>query len=159
MAGAIACAAAILLGLASAGPATAQGHVALGISINPPLNAALTEQYTKAAGAPPAVEMWFRDFDAPLFYSTELAQVESIGATPMVTWDPMDNGVVVPYASIVAGQFDSYLKAQADYVASTHKLVYIRLIHEMNVPSPQSPWGPGSSAGSPSNSSRRGATS
>jgi len=146
-AGALACAATILFGLTSPSPAAAQGHVALGISINPPLNAALTEQYIQAAGAPPAVEMWFRDFDAPLFYSTELAQVESIGATPMVTWDPMNNGVVVPYASIVAGQFDSYFKSQADYVASTHNLVYIRLMHEMNVRPPGSPWGPGSRAG------------
>jgi Glycosyl hydrolase family 26 len=147
--GALACAASVLFALLGASQASAQGHVALGVAINPPLNAALTHQYIQAAGAPPAVEMWFRDFDAPLFYSTELAQVHSIGATPMVTWDPMSNGVVVPYANIVDGQFDSYFKAQADYVASTHTAVDIRLMHEMNVPPPGSAWGPGSSAGTP----------
>lgn len=147
--GALVCATTILFGLLYAGQAAAQGHVELGIAINPPLNAALTEQYVQAAGARPAVEMWFRTFDTPLFYSTELAQVDSIGATPMVTWDPMADGSLVTYPEILSGAFDSYFKAQADYVASTHQLIYIRLMHEMNVPSPDTPWGPGSAAGTP----------
>jgi hypothetical protein len=138
---------AILLGLVATGQAAARGHVALGIAVNPPLNTTLTQQYIRAAGASPAVEMWFRDFDAPLFYTTELAQVHSIGATPMVTWDPMADGSVVPFAAIIKGQYDHYFTAQADYVASEHVLVYIRLMHEMNVHSTETPWGPGSSAG------------
>lgn len=144
--GALACATTILFGLSYAGQAAAQGHVALGVAINPPLNAALTGQYTKAAGARPAVEMWFRDFDAPLFYSAELAQVNSIGATPMVTWDPMAKGSLVTYNEILKGAFDNYFKAQADYVASTRQPIYIRLMHEMNLRPPGSPWGPGSAA-------------
>jgi mannan endo-1,4-beta-mannosidase len=147
--GTLVCATTILFGLLYAGQAAAQGHVALGIAINPPLNAALTEQYIQAAGAPPAVEMWFRDFDAPLFYSAELTQADSIGATPMVTWDPMANGSLVTYTEILSGAFDNYFKAQADYVASTHQLIYIRLVHEMNVPPPGTPWGPESAAGTP----------
>ncbi len=74
--------------------------------------------------------------------------VTSIGATPMITWQPQ--ATPVPGASpsaqpdfslvqVASGRYDSYIRAWADQARAFGKVVYVRLMHEMN--GKWYPWG------------------
>jgi mannan endo-1,4-beta-mannosidase len=122
---------------------SAGAAVELGITTSPPLDSTQLQQYTAVAGVPPRIEMWFTNFGSSLLWSGSVAKVEAIGATPMVTWDPMDGSSVIPFADIAAGKYDSYLQAQAVAARQAQVPIYVRFAHEMNLTTAASPWGPG----------------
>jgi mannan endo-1,4-beta-mannosidase len=132
----------LLIPLAFARPAAAS--VELGITTNPPLDPAQLQAYTAAAGQPPKIEMWFASFGSPLFWSSAISAVESAGATPMVTWDPMIGSEAVSFSDIATGRYDSYLESQAYLARHAGFPIYVRFAHEMNESSASTPWGPGS---------------
>ncbi len=58
--------------------------------------------------------MWYRGFDQPLMYSSEMANLSARGSTPMVSLEPVDiNGNDIPLAKIAAGEYDSYIHKAA----------------------------------------------
>lgn len=134
-----------VVGLALVFAQSALASVDLGITTSPPLDPQQVQAYTAAAGEPPKIEMWFTNFGAPLFWSSAIPAVESVGATPMVSWDPMINGQLVPFAAIADGYYDSYIASQALLAKQARVLIYVRFAHEMNEQSSASPWGPGTS--------------
>jgi beta-mannanase len=70
------------------------------------------------------------------------------GATPLITWDPeLTGGVGVPLSQIVAGDYDTYIQAQAEAAASWHRTIYVRFGQEMNLSG--SPFGPGVNGNTP----------
>jgi hypothetical protein len=85
--------------------------------------------------------MWFQNFDEPLFYDDQLANVRDLGTLPIITWEPIIDGEGVPLVDIVEGKHDDYLMDSAQAAVRAGAPLYIRFAHEMNLPS--SLWGPG----------------
>lgn len=116
--------------------------VSLGVNIDDaPDQLAPMQDYASAAGANPAIVMWYQAWSEPLYYSNQIANLSTIGATPMITWDPAINGVGIPLAQIAAGAYDSIIQSAATLAVAYGKPMYIRLGHEMNLG--ESLWGPG----------------
>ncbi len=74
--------------------------------------------------------------------------VVSLGATPMVTWEPQETPTPGEAASaqpdfslaeILTGRYDAYIRSWAGQVRAFGHVVYIRLMHEMN--GEWYPWG------------------
>ena len=69
--------------------------------------------------------------------ASTLSQIGAHGSVPFVTWNPTDfSGATDPatfaLANITAGNFDTYLQAQAATLAAYGKPVFVRTMHEMN---------------------------
>ncbi len=132
-------------------PAAAQAAttpIALGVNIdNAPDQMSALQSYAQVAGANPAIVMWYQAWSEPLYYSDQLSNMKAFGGVPMITWDPIVNGVGVPLSDIVAGNYDSYILAQAKAAAAWGSLMYIRFAHEMNLSG--SPFGPGNNGNTP----------
>ena len=112
-------------------------------SIGHPL--ALQESFSDwetAAGTPTPFPMKFVNY------------VSGLGAAPIITWQPQQYGTVnltgsalqtaeAPFAlsQIIAGRWDPYIRSWADQARGYGKLVYVRLMHEMN--GSWYPWGNG----------------
>jgi hypothetical protein len=123
-------------------------RIALGVTVlNAPGELSVLQNYIGLAGRAPAIVMYFRGFDEPLFYSTEERNLRLIDATPMVTWGPDIDGVGLSLAAVAAGRYDSYLQAEARAAKRWGRLMYIRFAHEMNLQA--SPWGPGRNGNTP----------
>ena len=140
----IASTAGALVAVSTARPANATptpSPIALGVSVSDPGKPADLNAYISAAGRNPAIVMWFQSFDEPLYYSNQLPTVDSLGATPMITWVPVHAGVGIRLRDIATGAEDTYLKQQAASAGAWGKPMFIRFAHEMNLTS--SPWGPG----------------
>lgn len=92
--------------------------------------------YVTQVGVAPKIVMWFQSWAEPLFYSSQMPNVASVGAIPMITWEPWDGNpnTVAKYAprNIVRGDFDSYIWASARMAAAYGKPMFIRFAHEMN---------------------------
>jgi hypothetical protein len=125
-----------------------QPPIALGVNIaNAPDQAGPLQSYVSLAHQNPAIVMWYQQWSEPLFYSDQLPNVSAVGAIPMITWDPIFNGVGIPLSQITAGRYDAYIKSAADAAAASKNPMYIRLGHEMNVSS--SLFGPGQNGNTP----------
>src|SRR5581483_8582485 len=115
--------------------------LAIGVNINQaPDQAAQLSSYVSLTGRAPAIVMWYQQWSEPLFWSSQLPHVQAIGAIPMITWDPIYQGNGIPLSQIVAGSYDTYLKAQADAAKAWKGPIFVRLGHEMNLAG--SPFGP-----------------
>jgi hypothetical protein len=122
--------------------------VAIGVNVaNAPGYRAPLERYSKLVHHRPALVMWYQQWSEPLFYSTQLPHVASLGALPLITWDPSLNGRGISLRQIAAGKYDSYVEASARAAAAWHRPIYIRFAHEMNLSG--SPFGPGHTGDSP----------
>jgi hypothetical protein len=115
--------------------------IRLGINIDGFPDTSALQNYTSLAGAPPAIVMWYQQWSEPLFYAKQLSDVTSVGATPMVTWDPTLNGVGVPLVDISDGTYDPYIRSAALDAKAWGKPLYVRFAHEMNLS--DSAFGPG----------------
>jgi hypothetical protein len=127
-----------------AGFASAEGRapIALGVNIaNAPDRLQPLRRYVRLVDRRPALVMWYQQWSEPLTWSTQLSNTMRIGAIPVITWDPIRNGVGIPLAKIAAGDYDSYLRASAETAAAWGRPIYIRFGHEMNLAT--SPFGPG----------------
>ena len=146
-------AAACLAGSIAAGQArsapspTPENKVALGVSVSDPGRPPDLDNYVAAVGQKPAIVMWFQSFDEPLYYNNQMPVVESLGAIPMITWDPAHGGVGVPLRDIAAGAENTYLKQAAAAAVAWGKPMFIRFAHEMNLS--DNPWGAGVDGNTP----------
>ncbi len=140
--GALVLAAATLFS-APATSAASASPIALGVNIAqvPDQSQPLTD-YDTLAGRPPAILMWYQEWSEPLYWSAQSANMANISAVPMITWDPMMNGVGIPLSQITSGAYDSVIRAAAQAAVAFKRLMYIRLGHEMNLSG--SPFGSGS---------------
>ncbi len=89
--------------------------------------------FADLVGRRPSIVMWYQSWSEPLFWSSQPAMVAAEQATPLITWDPVVDGAGVPLSQIAAGDYDSYLVAQARAAASWGRVIYVRFAHEMNV--------------------------
>ncbi len=120
--------------------------VALGVNTAGAPGQAIT-QFTRLVGTAPKIVMWFETWDGPLLYGADMSAATSVGAIPMLTWDPILHGRGIPLAAIAAGRYDGYIRAAARQAKAFGRLVYIRFAHEMNLPA--SPIGPGHNGDTP----------
>ncbi len=139
---ALAVAAASVLAFGVASSAAFAAPISIGVNVgNGPGNPAALDQYTSAAGRAPAIVMWYQAWSEPLYYSSQMPDVLSRGATPMITWDPANGSGGIPLRDIASGAWDSYIDQSAEAARAVGQPIYIRFAHEMNLSS--SPWGPG----------------
>jgi hypothetical protein len=131
---------------ASIDPLATGTKVALGVSPGAP-TAGEIASFTRLVDARPRIVMWFQQWSEPLFYPQQLRAVAEEGATPMITWDPISDGVGIPLAAIAQGRYDYYLRSAAIAAASWPGRIYVRLGHEMNLAG--SPFGPGHDGDTP----------
>jgi hypothetical protein len=126
-------------------PLAEGSKVALGLNTDGPPAAAI-ESFSRLAGARPRIFMWYQTWDGP-FDASEIHTVESLGAIPMITWDPQFGATGIPLSEIAAGRYDHYIKSAADAAAAWKHTVYIRFGHEMNLAG--APFGPGHDGNTP----------
>ncbi|HWA54645.1 MAG TPA: hypothetical protein VG816_10770 [Solirubrobacterales bacterium] len=139
---------ALTLGAAASAPA-ASASIQLGAYVREaPGSTQKLDEYANLVGQRPAIVMWYRGFDQPLMYSSEMANLSARGATPMVSLEPVDvNGNDIPLAKIASGEYDSYIHKAAAVAKGWNSRLLIRFAYEMNL-SPRAgiPWGGGPSA-------------
>jgi len=137
---------------AAATPAAAAppAGIALGAYVAPaPVpgapNAAIAA-LTSGIGRGLAIFQTFQDWETtagvPQPFPTAFATyVSSVGATPMITWQPQatppagSSPASQPDFSLVqlaSGRYDPYITGWADQARAFTKVVYVRLMHEMN---------------------------
>jgi mannan endo-1,4-beta-mannosidase len=127
-------------GSASENPIPPQfGFAVEGLPARPGLNA-----LERATGIQPRVVLFYLQWpskpEARLFPGDALRAIESIGALPVLTWEPMilDTGKserMIPAESITAGRYDNYLERFARESRQFGKPILIRFGHEMNLAS------------------------
>jgi glycosyl hydrolase family 26 len=120
--------------------ARSQG-VAVGVSLPSGSSLSGQQSFARLIGVQPRILMWYQTWDGPLSTASQLRGLSAGGATPMISWDPIVNGVGVPMKAIAAGEYDGYLISTARLVARWRGRLYIRFAHEMNLPG--SAFGPG----------------
>src|SRR5690242_2571003 len=86
----------------------ARVHVALGVSVADPGRPGPLRAYIHAVGVRPASVMWFQGWDQPLYWPSQVTEVDSVGAVPIITWMPTHHGIGIPLAQIAAGRLDRY---------------------------------------------------
>lgn len=150
-AGILALLAALLVCL-SASAATASASIQLGAYVRgAPGSGQTMDEYTNLVGQRPGIVMWYRGFDQPLMYSSEIANLSARASTPMVSLEPVDqNGTDIPLSQIAAGNYDSYIHKAAAVARAWGGRIMIRFAYEMNLsPDAGIPWGggPGAVAG------------
>jgi glycosyl hydrolase family 26 len=116
--------------------------IALGVNLaGVPGAAGVLDRYTASVRRPPAILMWFQSFSEPLYYGTQLKAIERSGATPLITWLPLDHGKPIPMRAIANGAWDDTIRRAAGLAKATGRPLYLRFAHEMNLPHSQ--WGAG----------------
>lgn len=98
-----------------------------------------------------AVLMWYRPWGPAQFsgfHPEDLEYAYSLGAVPMVTWEPWNwddprgpNQPEYALRNIVAGNFDDYIRSWARGAKAFGRPFYLRFAHEMN--GYWYPWGAG----------------
>jgi hypothetical protein len=125
-----------------------QDEIALGVYTQDSPEPLEVHAFQQLVGRSPSIVMWYQSWSEPLFYSSQISMVAQDGATPLITWDPeLTGGVGVPLSQIVAGDYDTYIQAQAEAAASWHRTIYVRFGQEMNLSG--SPFGPGVNGNTP----------
>jgi hypothetical protein len=116
--------------------------IALGVNLaGVPGAAGALDHYTASVRRPPAILMWFQSFSEPLYYGVQLKAIEHSGATPLITWLPLDAGKPIPMRAIANGAWDDTIRRAADLAKAAGRPLYLRFAHEMNLPHSQ--WGAG----------------
>jgi hypothetical protein len=141
--------ASLLAVLAIGSAAAASASIQLGSYVRgTPGSGQTMDEYTNLVGQRPGIVMWYRGFDQPLMYSSEIANLSARGSTPMVSLEPVDeNGTDIPLSQIAAGNYDSYIHKAAGVAKAWGGRIMIRFAYEMNLnPRAGIPWGGGPGA-------------
>jgi membrane-bound metal-dependent hydrolase YbcI (DUF457 family) len=70
----------------------------------------LLDQYSEEVGRPPAIVGAYKRWDVAPFHQSELHEIASRGAVPMVGWEPWDEeGHGYRLSAIAKGHFDAYI--------------------------------------------------
>lgn len=110
-------------------PASASATIQLGAyTPGAPANAQALSEYAQMVGRQPDIVMWYREFPQPLLYSNEVSNLRATGQTPMITWEPYEQGL----SAIASGSYDSYIRESAQVAKSWGSTMMIRFAHEMN---------------------------
>lgn len=140
--------AALVFALAPAALAAPQAPVALGVHLPYVSDSgAEIDAYASEVGARPKIVMLNQGWDEPLLYPGQMRAITSRGATPLITWDPIDSAGGIPLRAIAAGAHDDYLRRSADMARAWGGTLYVRFAHEMNLP--EAPDGPGRNGNTP----------
>lgn len=123
----------VIVALLVAAPARAQGHVALGISVRDPAQPRQLARTVQLTGGRPPLVMWYQSWSEPLFWPAQIAAVQRLGTTPVVTWDPRTPAGQIPYRDVANGLHDAYLRDAAQAARGYGRPLYVRLGHEMNL--------------------------
>lgn len=128
-------------------PAPGRPGVALGVFVWPGAAGdvyASIDDFVGRLGRTPAIIQTFQDWrssgGAPMVFPARFAGfVAAKGATVMVTWQPGRAGAGVgqpdfSWAQLASSRYDGYLRAWADAAKAFGHVVYVRLMHEMNIP-------------------------
>ena len=103
------------------------------------------DAYSSRVGRVPSVVSTYRDMEYSMLNTSQLSDVASRGAVPMVTVEPWDasNPGDPSYSlrNIANGAFDPWFGAGADAARAWGRTLYLRFAPEMNLPS--EPWGTG----------------
>lgn len=148
-AGTLAVLAALLVCFAATSAATASASIQLGAYVRgAPGSGQTMDEYASLVGQRPGIVMWYRGFDQPLMYSSEIANLSARGSTPMVSLEPVDqDGTDIPLSQIAAGNYDSYIHKAASVARAWGGRLMIRFAYEMNLsPGAGIPWGGGQGA-------------
>jgi hypothetical protein len=136
-----------LLALGAFSASAASASIQLGAYVREaPGSTQKLDEYANLVGQRPAIVMWYRGFDQPLMYSSEMSNLASRGATPMVSLEPVDEaGNDISLAQIASGNYDSYIRKDASIAKGWGGRLMIRFAYEMNLsPKAGIPWGGGS---------------
>jgi hypothetical protein len=148
-AGTLAILAALLVCFASVSAASASASIQLGAYVRgAPGSGQTMDEYASLVGQRPGIVMWYRGFDQPLMYSSEIANLSARASTPMVSLEPVDqNGTDIPLSQIAAGNYDTYIHKAASVAKAWGGRIMIRFAYEMNLsPDAGIPWGGGPGA-------------
>jgi len=121
-------------------PSASSSGVYLGISVHqwstPDLLSNL-RRYQSLVGKKAAMVMYWRDWaESGQIDPTVMKAIYDQGSVPIVSWEPgsyrAGPGPKYSLESIVAGHWDTYIRAFARSLASYHRPVFLRFAHEMN---------------------------
>ena len=93
----------------------------------------LLAPYADATGEEPAIVQGYRTWQELPFEESSLRAITSVGALPLITWEPWDreeDGYSL--AAIAAGAFDGYIAEAARQARSWGGVIFVRFAHEMN---------------------------
>lgn len=91
------------------------------------------DEYASSIGRWPAIVHTYRYWSDLPFESAPLNSIASVGAMPLVTWEPWEGeGSTVSLWSIAAGEQDAYISASARQAAAWGQPLFVRFAHEMN---------------------------
>ena len=128
-------------------PPTPSTAKRVGVSTEGAPGGAELQQLVSQLGRVPDEVMWFVAWGLQTgFPAEDAARVRSLGATPVITWEPWDTAqgadqTTYSMRSIAAGQHDAYVRGWARAVRGFATPVVIRLAHESN--GTWYPWSPG----------------
>ena len=155
----------VLVGVLVAAPTAGADGIALGAYVQPAPTPghpyAAIDTLDAGLGRHLAIYQTFQDWQTstgvPQAFPMGFAgYVESLGATPMITWQPEDKPLRGQSASsqpdfslaqILTGRYDTFIKSWADQARGFGHTVYVRLMHEMN--GSWYPWGNGINGNTP----------
>lgn len=109
-------------------------------------------EFANAAGKPPGVWMYWRDWSAPLS-AADIEKASAQKVVPMIAWEPWTFGLRNEAASefsldtIIDGDWDELIDESAAAVVEADRTVVIRFAHEMN--GTWYPWGVGVNGNGP----------
>ncbi len=93
----------------------------------------LLDQYSEEVGRRPAIVGSYKRWDVAPFYRSELHEIASRGAVPMVGWEPWneaDHGYRL--SAIAKGHFDDYIRRSAREAKEWEGPILVRFGQEMN---------------------------
>ncbi len=118
----------------------APAPLSVGVSIDGlPANLGPLQSFERMVGRSVNIASYYVNFTTPSFSTADASGIANLGATPMITWEPMDtnlpNPVVQPgytLASITDGRWDGLLTTWAREIAAWGRPLMLRFAHEMN---------------------------
>lgn len=91
-------------------------------------------------GRTPAIVLSYKDWTQAPFVYSQLDEIWSTGAMPMITWEPwLDSGAGVSLKAIADGAYDGYLSEAARAAAGWNRPLMLRFAQEPN--GDWFPWG------------------
>jgi mannan endo-1,4-beta-mannosidase len=122
-------------------PADGRKYLGVGVGAGSTAPAAV-DSFEAAIGVDADLQLLFQGFGDGFAIGT-VRDIVADGRTPVLSWEPYDwrtpDEDVYPLASIIAGEYDDYLHAQARLFAALQSPLVLRFAHEPN--GEWYPWG------------------
>lgn len=95
-------------------------------------NRGLIENLGNELGRQPAILLSYKDFTQAPFVYSQLDEIWSTGAIPMITWEPWTDSGGVSLQAIASGAYDGYLEDAARAAAGWDQRLMVRFAQEPN---------------------------